>query len=84
MPGFYGDVFLVPKGQTARLLGQPVALLVYHDFARYDAAKRMVRFNESVVRYGTKATPTTPPIMPPHATSASTVAIPMPRTAIRL
>ncbi|MDH6232171.1 CO/xanthine dehydrogenase Mo-binding subunit [Mesorhizobium soli] len=53
--GFYGDVFLVPKGQTARLLGQPVALLIYRDFARFDAAKRLVRFNDSVVRYGEKA-----------------------------
>lgn len=55
VPGFYGDVFLVPKGQPARLLGQPVALLVYHDFARYDAAKRLVRFDDTVVRYGEKA-----------------------------
>lgn len=55
VPGFYGDVFLVPKGQTARLLGQPVALLIYRDFARYDAAKRMIRFDDTVVRYGAKA-----------------------------
>ncbi|MDH7795433.1 MULTISPECIES: molybdopterin cofactor-binding domain-containing protein [unclassified Beijerinckia] len=53
--GFYGDVFLVPKGQTARLLGQPVALLIYRDFARYDAAKRLLRFNDKVVRYGAQA-----------------------------
>ena len=53
--GFYGDVFFVPKGQTARLLGQPVALLIYHDFARYDAAKRLIRFDDTVVRYGGKA-----------------------------
>lgn len=53
--GFYGDVFFVPKGQTARLLGQPVALLIYHDFARYDAAKRLIRFDDTVVRYGAKA-----------------------------
>ena len=26
-PDFFGDVFLVPKGETPRLLGQPVALL---------------------------------------------------------
>ncbi|MCB1387264.1 MAG: xanthine dehydrogenase family protein molybdopterin-binding subunit [Nitratireductor sp.] len=60
VPGFYGDVFLVPNGQTARLLGQPVALLVYHDFARYDAAKRRVRFDDTVVRYGEAAPSTTP------------------------
>lgn len=53
--GFYGDVFFVPKGQTARLLGQPVALLIYRDFARYDAAKRLLKFNDKVVRYGAQA-----------------------------
>lgn len=51
-PGFYGDVFLAPKGETPRLLGQPVALLIYRDFAHFDAAKRRIRFDESVVRYG--------------------------------
>ena len=55
VPGFYGDVFLVPKGETPRLLGQPVALLIYRDFARYDAAKRLLRFDDTVVRYGAKA-----------------------------
>ncbi|MCV9938786.1 molybdopterin-dependent oxidoreductase [Boseaceae bacterium BT-24-1] len=59
-PGFYGDVFFVPKGQTARLLGQPVAMLIYHDFARYDAAKRKLRFNDKVVRYGAEGPSTTP------------------------
>ncbi|MFC5395027.1 xanthine dehydrogenase family protein molybdopterin-binding subunit [Bosea vestrisii] len=59
-PGFYGDVFFVPKGQTARLLGQPVAMLIYHDFARYDAAKRKLRFNDKVVRYGAEGASTTP------------------------
>ena len=61
-PDFFGDVFLVPKGQTPRLLGQPVALLIYHDFARYDAAKRSLRFDDSVVRYGAR----TPYNQPPH------------------
>ncbi|MER9576545.1 molybdopterin-dependent oxidoreductase [Mesorhizobium sp. M0189] len=51
-PGFYGDMFLVPKGRTPRLLGQPVALLIYKDFARFDAAKRLVRFADDVVRWG--------------------------------
>lgn len=60
VPGFYGDVFFVPKGQTARLLGQPVAMLIYHDFARYDAAKRKLRFNDKVVRYGGEGPSTTP------------------------
>lgn len=62
VPGFYGDVFLVPKGQNPRLLGQPVAMLIYRDFARYDAAKRLLRFNDKVVRYGAEA----PYSHPPH------------------
>ncbi|HEY4862369.1 MAG TPA: molybdopterin cofactor-binding domain-containing protein [Xanthobacteraceae bacterium] len=60
-PGFYGDFFLVPKGTTARLLGQPVALLIYHNFARYDAAKRRIRFNTTTVRYGAVTGPKPPP-----------------------
>jgi CO/xanthine dehydrogenase Mo-binding subunit len=60
-PTFYGDVFLVPKGETPRLLGQPVALLIYRDFARYDAAKRRLRFNGKVVRYGAVTGPKPPP-----------------------
>lgn len=60
VPGFYGDVFFVPRGQTARLLGQPVAMLIYHDFARYDAAKRKLRFSDKVLRYGAEGPSTTP------------------------
>jgi CO/xanthine dehydrogenase Mo-binding subunit len=60
VPGFYGDVFFVPKGQTARLLGQPVAMLIFNDFARYDAAKRKLRFVDGVVRYGADGPSTTP------------------------
>lgn len=60
-PGFYGDVFLVPKGETPRFLGQPVALLLYRDFARYEAAKRLVRFDPRVVTWGARTDPNTPP-----------------------
>jgi len=60
-PGFYGDRGLVPKGETPRLLGQPVALLIYHDFARYDAAKRKLHFDQDVVRYGAQTGPKPPP-----------------------
>ncbi|PBC04193.1 molybdopterin cofactor-binding domain-containing protein [Mesorhizobium sp. WSM3860] len=60
-PGFYGDMFLVTKGCTPRLLGQPVALLIYKDFARFDAAKRLVRVAEGVVRWGAVGGYCTPP-----------------------
>ena len=51
-PGFYGDMLLVPKGRTPRMLGQPVALLIYHDFPRYAAARRRLRFADGVTRWG--------------------------------
>lgn len=60
VPGFYGDVFLVPQGEAPRLLGQPVALLLYWDFDRYDAAKRLLRFDDTIVRYGKKVPYTHP------------------------
>ncbi|ARQ02520.1 xanthine dehydrogenase family protein molybdopterin-binding subunit [Pseudorhodoplanes sinuspersici] len=70
-PDFYGDVFLVPRGETPRLLGQPVALLIYRDFARFDAAKRRIRFDDKVVRYGKQ----TPYNHPPHYGAARYVRI---------
>ena len=69
--GFYGDVFLVPRGETPRLLGQPVALLIYHDFARFRAAKQRIRFDQSIVRYGKQ----TPYNHPPHYGAARYIRI---------
>ncbi|WP_029002704.1 xanthine dehydrogenase family protein molybdopterin-binding subunit [Azorhizobium doebereinerae] len=59
-PDFYGDMFLVPRGRTPRFLGQPVGLLIYHDFARFDAARRRLRFADDVVRWGAQTGPDTP------------------------
>ncbi|MVW70838.1 xanthine dehydrogenase family protein molybdopterin-binding subunit [Bordetella sp. 15P40C-2] len=50
--GFYGEYFLLPRGKTAPLYGHPVALLIYHDADRYEAAKRRLRFEQSAVKYG--------------------------------
>ncbi|MGO2346241.1 MAG: molybdopterin cofactor-binding domain-containing protein, partial [Providencia sp.] len=50
--GFYGYNILVPKGDTSPIIGHPVAILIYHDFDRYSAAQRMLRFNTDVVKYG--------------------------------
>src|SRR5690606_26393691 len=49
--GFYGYNILVPKGETPPILGHPVAILIYKDFDRFDAAKRMLRFEDSAVLY---------------------------------
>src|SRR5205814_832565 len=59
-PGFYGDVFLMPPGETRRLLGQAVALLIYRDFARFDAAYQRLRFADRVVRWGAASGYATP------------------------
>ena len=59
-PGFYGDAFLVARGRGPSLLGQPLALLIYRDFARCDAARRRVRFAEGVVRWGAETGSNTP------------------------
>ena len=55
-PDFYGDLFL-EEGRTPLFLGQPVALLIYHDFARYRAAKARLRFREDTFRYGEETGP---------------------------
>lgn len=49
---FYGKSLLTPKGSTPPLFGHPVALLVYYDFDHFEAAKRALRFDKSVVKYG--------------------------------
>ncbi|WP_343314846.1 molybdopterin cofactor-binding domain-containing protein [Brucella sp. BE17] len=57
---FFGRNFLVPKGETPPLLGHPVALLVYDDFERFELAKRMLRFEPDIARYGTETGPKPP------------------------
>ena len=57
---FYGHHLLLPKGETAPLLGHPVAILMYNDFDRFQAAKRALRFNTEVVKYGALTGPRPP------------------------
>lgn len=59
-PSFYGDWFFVPRGRTPRFLGQPVAMLIFHDFPRFLAAKQLLQFNENVVVYGEQTGPQPP------------------------
>ena len=51
-PDFYGEDMLLPEGRTPAYLGQAVALLIFHDFARFRFAKEKLQFNDAVVRYG--------------------------------
>jgi CO/xanthine dehydrogenase Mo-binding subunit len=51
-PEFYGEDMLLPEGKTPAYLGQAVAILIYHEFARFRFAKEKLQFNGAVVRYG--------------------------------
>ena len=43
---------LLPEGKTPAYLGQAVAILIFHDFARFRFAKEKLQFNDAVIRYG--------------------------------
>ncbi len=51
-PAFYGDDMLLPQGKTPAYLGHAVAILIYHDFARFRFAKDALKFHDDVVHYG--------------------------------
>lgn len=51
-PAFYGDDMLLPTGKTPAYLGHAVAILIYHDFARFRFAKDKLKFHDEVIRYG--------------------------------
>jgi len=44
--------FFVHEGELAAYPGQPVALLIFESFKIYRHAKKLLQFNDSVVRYG--------------------------------
>lgn len=56
-PAFYGDDMLLPVGKTPAYLGHAVAILIYHDFARFRFAKDMLKFRDDVIRYGAQTGP---------------------------
>ncbi|SOZ66209.1 putative xanthine deshydrogenase [Cupriavidus taiwanensis] len=56
-PAFYGDDMLLPTGKTPAYLGHAVAILIYHDFARFRFAKDKLKFRDDVIRYGAKTGP---------------------------
>ncbi|WP_242111336.1 xanthine dehydrogenase family protein molybdopterin-binding subunit [Luteimonas aquatica] len=51
-PPFYGADLLLPEGATPAYLGQAVAILIWHDFARFRAAKTRLKFRDDVIRWG--------------------------------
>ncbi|MCF3595068.1 molybdopterin-dependent oxidoreductase [Rhodobacteraceae bacterium LMO-12] len=53
---FYGRL-LLPVGEAPRYLGQPVALLIYHDYARFRRARRLLLFNAEALVWGDEVPP---------------------------
>ena len=56
-PPFYGEDMLLPEGATPAYLGHAVALLIWHDFARFRAAKNALKFHDDVIRWGASTGP---------------------------
>lgn len=56
-PAFYGDDMLLPTGKTPAYLGHAVAILIYHDFARFRFAKDKLKFHDEVIQYGSETGP---------------------------
>lgn len=56
-PQFYGEDMLLPEGKTPAYLGHAVALLVWHDFARFRAAKSALKFRDGLIRWGAETGP---------------------------
>ncbi len=56
-PAFYGNDMLLPTGKTPAYLGQAVAILIYHDLARFRFAKDVLQFRDGVIKYGAQTGP---------------------------
>ena len=56
-PAFYGEDMLLPEGKTPAYLGHAVAILIYHDFARFRFAKDKLKFHDEIIRYGASTGP---------------------------
>src|SRR5712692_437728 len=57
VPSFYAGDLLCPAGKTPLYLGQPVALLIWNDFARFALAKRAIQLARGVLRFGAQTGP---------------------------
>ncbi|RDZ29435.1 xanthine dehydrogenase family protein molybdopterin-binding subunit [Lysobacter silvisoli] len=56
-PPFYGQDLLLPEGATPAYLGQAVAFLIWHDYARFRAAKTRLKFRDDLIRWGAQTGP---------------------------
>src|SRR6266478_487717 len=57
VPSFYAGDLLCPSGKTPLYLGQPAALLIWNDFARFALAKRAIGFARGALRFGAETGP---------------------------
>jgi CO/xanthine dehydrogenase Mo-binding subunit len=57
VPRFYAGDLICPHGKTPLYLGQPVALLIWNDFARFAQAKRAIQFTKGLLRFGAETGP---------------------------
>jgi CO/xanthine dehydrogenase Mo-binding subunit len=57
VPPFYAGDLLCPAGKTPLYLGQPLALLIWNDFARFTLARQAIKLSSSVIRFGAKTEP---------------------------
>ncbi|PRC93938.1 xanthine dehydrogenase family protein molybdopterin-binding subunit [Solimicrobium silvestre] len=56
-PAFYGEDMLLPAGKIPAYLGHAVAILIYHDFAKFRFAKDLLQFKDEVIQYGPVSAP---------------------------
>src|SRR5262249_42377195 len=61
VPEFYAGDLLCPVGKTPLYLGQPVALLIFDNFDRFDQARQVLR-DQAVLKFGAE----TGPVMMPN------------------
>ncbi len=57
VPGFYAGDLLCPAGKTPLYLGQPVALLIWKDFARFSVARGVIAARPDFVKTGAETAP---------------------------
>jgi CO/xanthine dehydrogenase Mo-binding subunit len=64
VPPFYAGDLLCSAGKTPLYLGQPLALLIWNDFARFAPARQAIKSSPGMIRFGAK---TGPVAAPPYA-----------------
>ncbi|MBB3060918.1 xanthine dehydrogenase family protein molybdopterin-binding subunit [Microbulbifer rhizosphaerae] len=57
LPEFYGDLMLLPEGESPRYYGHAVAMLLFDNFEKYATAKQALQFSKEFIRYGEQTPP---------------------------